>query len=99
MGSYIPSTSEERQAMLETIGISDIHELFAHVPQEALLSRPLDLPEGQSERDVAHAMQAMAAKNVIFDHIFRGAGAYKHYIPAAVKRITSKEEFVTAYTP
>lgn len=99
MGSYIPSTSEERQAMLETIGINDIHELFAHVPQEALLSRPLDLPEGQSERDVAHAMQAMAAKNVIFDHIFRGAGAYKHYIPAAVKRITSKEEFVTAYTP
>lgn len=99
MGSYIPSTSEERQAMLEIVGVSDIHDLFAHVPKEALLSRPLDLPEGQSEREVAGALQAMAAKNVIFDHVFRGAGAYKHYIPAAVKRITSKEEFVTAYTP
>lgn len=99
MGSYIPSTQEERQAMLQAIGVSDMRELFAHIPAEALLNQPLDLPQGLSERDVAQCMQEIAAKNVVFKHIFRGAGAYKHYIPAAVKRITSKEEFVTAYTP
>ena len=32
-------------------------------------------------------------------HIFRGAGAYHHYIPAIVKSVTTKEDFVTAYTP
>ena len=44
-------------------------------------------------------MAAIAAKNTIFPVIFRGAGAYKHYIPAAVQRIVAKESFVTAYTP
>lgn len=99
MGSYIPSTQEERQQMLAVVGCQDMRELFGHIPADALLDHPLDLPKGMAERDVAHLMQAMAEKNVVFKHIFRGAGAYKHYIPAAVKRITSKEEFVTAYTP
>jgi glycine dehydrogenase subunit 1 len=44
-------------------------------------------------------MSELADENKIFKHIFRGAGAYDHYIPAAVTNITSKEEFVTAYTP
>ena len=44
-------------------------------------------------------MEDIAGKNVVFRHIFRGAGAYNHYIPAIVSNVTSKEEFVTAYTP
>ena len=37
--------------------------------------------------------------NKVFRHIFRGAGAYHHYIPSAVNQISQKEEFLTAYTP
>jgi len=99
MGTYIPQTLKERQAMLEAIGVRDIADLFAHIPTEVRLKGLPDLPEGLSEQEVAHKMQALSAKNQVFAHIFRGAGAYKHYIPAAVKRITAKEEFVTAYTP
>ncbi len=44
-------------------------------------------------------MEHIAAQNIVFDSIFRGAGAYDHYIPAIVKSVTGKEEFVTAYTP
>lgn len=99
MGSYIPSTQSERQAMLEAAGFSKIEDLFAHIPQEVLLNRPLDLPDGKSELEAGRAMSDLAGKNTVFHSIFRGAGAYDHYIPAIVKSVTSKEEFLTAYTP
>ena len=59
----------------------------------------LDLPEGLSEWEVSERMAALAGKNRVFRSVFRGAGAYRHYIPAIVKTVTSKEEFLTAYTP
>lgn len=99
MGSYVPSTSHERQEMLNAAGFSKMEDLFAHIPQEVMMKRPLDLPEGKSELEVIRVMREMAAKNKVFDSIFRGAGAYDHYIPAIVKSVTSKEEFLTAYTP
>ena len=99
MASYIPSTQEERQRMLQFIGCQQVEELFAQVPGQVMLNKPLELPHGLAEKQVRQQMEALANKNVIFQSIFRGAGAYKHYIPAAVKQITSKEEFITAYTP
>ena len=98
MGSYVPSTLDERQVMLEELGLSSTDDLYAVVPEEARAGE-LDLPEGRSELEVSAEMQDLAAKNTVFKSVFRGAGAYKHYIPAIVKTVTSKEEFVTAYTP
>ena len=98
MGSYIPSTGEERQAMLQAIGLTSTDQLFDVVP-EAVRVKNLDLPEGLSEWEVSERMAALAGKNRVFRSVFRGAGAYRHYIPAIVKTVTSKEEFLTAYTP
>ena len=98
MGSYIPSTAEERQRMLEAIGLSSAEELYRDVPASAKL-RELNIPKGMSEMEAASAVRALAEKNRLYRSIFRGAGAYDHYIPAIVKTVTSKEEFVTAYTP
>ena len=98
MGSYIPSTGEERQAMLQAIGLTSTDQLFDVVP-EAVRVKNLDLPEGLSEWEVSEKMAALAGKNRVFRSVFRGAGAYRHYIPAIVKTVTSKEEFLTAYTP
>ena len=47
MGSYVPSTREQRQEMLDAIGLKDFRELYRDVPQSMYLDRPLDLPEGQ----------------------------------------------------
>lgn len=85
--------------MLESIGLSSIDQLFSHIPDELKLKGELNLPSGMSELEVSSAMKKIAAKNVVFDSIFRGAGAYDHYIPSIVKSVTGKEEFLTAYTP
>ena len=98
MGSYIPINSPEREQMLEIIGLKTVNELFSQIP-DAIKVNKLNLPEGMSELEVKRLMSRSAEKNVRFKTIFRGAGAYHHYIPAIVKSITNKEEFVTAYTP
>ena len=99
MGSYVPSTPAQRQEMLGTLGLQDLRELYRDVPEEMLLDRPLDIPEGMSELEVRRAVSAMAEKNRIFPTVLRGVGAYDHYIPSIVKYIPAKEEFLTAYTP
>lgn len=98
MGSYIPSTAAERQEMLEAIGCKSIDELYAQVPAEMKVER-LDIPEGKSELEVRRILEGIASKNTVFPSVFRGAGAYRHYIPSIVKSVTSKETFLTAYTP
>lgn len=98
MGSYIPSTLEERDEMLKAIGISSVDELYAAVPSQMKLDH-LNIPHGMAELTVSEKIRAMAAKNKVFGAIFRGAGAYNHFIPSIVKEVTSKETFLTAYTP
>lgn len=99
MGSYIPSTREERQQMLEAVGCASLEELFSHIPEEVKLDRLLELPVGKAEQQVRRMMEAISGKNQVFSSIFRGAGAYNHYIPSIVGSIAGKEEFLTAYTP
>lgn len=99
MGSYVPNTMDERLQMLQTMGYDSIDELFADIPQEVRLQGGPDIPEGKSELEVRRKMTEIAGKNRIFHTIFRGAGAYRHYIPAEVTNVISKENFVTAYTP
>ena len=98
MGSYVPNTEAQREEMLATCGLSSVDDLYAIVPPESRITG-LDLPAGLSEMEVRAQMQALADENQRFSSVFRGAGAYRHYIPAIVTSVTSKEEFVTTYTP
>lgn len=99
MGTYIPNTKAEQLAMLQEIGFHSMDELFAHIPDEVKVKDGLNIPSGMSEMEVKKAVMKMAKKNVVFDTIFRGAGAYRHFIPSIVKSVISKEDLLTAYTP
>ena len=99
MGTFIPNTKEEQLKMLKEIGYKDFDDLFKVIPDEAKVKGELNLPEGMSEIEVDRKVQGLADKNVVFRSIFRGAGAYNHYVPSAVDAIANKEEFLTAYTP
>ena len=70
MGSYVPSTEEQRREMLHAIGLNDVRDLYRDVPESMILNRPLDLPEGKSELEVSEAMKALAAKNTVFKTVF-----------------------------
>jgi glycine dehydrogenase subunit 1 len=98
--SYIPHTEIERQQMLATIGATTIEDLFDAVPASHRFPK-IDIPAPLSEMEIAAEMQALAEAN---EHagdfaLFRGAGAYHHFIPSIVNHILLRGEFYTAYTP
>ena len=99
MGSYIPNTRAEREAMLREAGYGSFAELYADVPPGVLLPDGPAIPSGKSELAVRKELGRLAGRNKVYGTIFRGAGAYNHYIPAIVRNVAAKEEFITAYTP
>lgn len=101
MYPYIPNTREDENAMLHSIGVSSIEELFYDIPSEIRLNRRLNLNKPMSELEVARNVKSLSKKNISTEDLvcFLGAGAYDHYIPSIIKHITSRSEFYTAYTP
>jgi glycine dehydrogenase subunit 1 len=98
---YIPHTPDDVREMLAAVGVADLDELFACVPEKLRLARALDLPRAASEQEVAAELAALAARNAHAESHpwFLGAGVYAHYAPAAVHALASRAEFYTAYTP
>ena len=99
MGSYIPSVRAQQEEMLKEAGFSGMEDLYRDLPEDVKVRGELNLPEGKSELEADRIMRRIASKGKVYQTVFRGAGAYRHYIPAIVKSVVSKEEFVTAYTP
>ncbi len=99
MGTYVPNTKTEQEEILKSLGYTGMEDLFVTIPKEVLLGRALDIPDGISELQVKKKLSKIAGENKVFSSLFRGCGAYRHYIPSIVKQVVSKEEFMTAYTP
>lgn len=101
MSAYIPTSPQEQQAMLKAIGVEHISDLFSDIDSKLQLKKHLDLPKSLSEYELVHHMQALSEQNTNLDRVvsFLGAGAYDHIIPAVIKHIISRGEFLTAYTP
>jgi len=97
---YIPSTVDEQAEMLAALGIDSIDQLFADIPDE-FRNPTLDLPAPLSELEIQQELGQMAGKNRPMGSgpSFLGAGAYNHFIPAIVKALITRGEFLTAYTP
>ncbi|MFD1412755.1 aminomethyl-transferring glycine dehydrogenase subunit GcvPA [Oceanobacillus jeddahense] len=98
---YLPMTKEDKQEMLDAIGIKDTDELFADIPNSVRLQQELDLKAPVNEYALTKELTMMANKNVSTKDVvsFLGAGVYDHYIPSIVDHVISKSEFYTAYTP
>ena len=98
---FTPHTADDRREMLQKIGVDSVEELFSDLPAPVRLNRPLNLPQGLSESEVARLLQELAAQDLDMQHhvSFLGAGAYDRYIPSVVGEMLRRSEFYTAYTP
>jgi len=87
--------------MLDTIGISDVSELFSDIPEKVRFKGELNIKPKKSETSLLRELGDIARKNITTEtHVsFLGAGVYDHYIPAVVDHVISRSEFYTAYTP
>lgn len=95
---YFPHTEEDIKLMLERIGVKSIDDLYSDVPSEYIFKGEYDLPSALSEQQVREFFENLASKNSKLK-VFVGQGAYDHYTPAVIPYITSRSEFLTAYTP
>jgi glycine dehydrogenase subunit 1 len=97
---YIPNSPEERDEMLEIVGLSSADELFRSIPNDVQLNRALNVTEPLAEPEVIAAMENLAAKNTAARKTaFLGAGVYSHFSPTIVDHLIQRSEFFTSYTP
>ncbi|MCR4346360.1 MAG: aminomethyl-transferring glycine dehydrogenase subunit GcvPA [Sulfuricaulis sp.] len=95
---FIPHTDADVKAMLKSIGVNAIDDLFDEIPEKLRAGKLTQVPEGLSEMDIGRLMQTRANQDGAYLN-FIGAGAYEHHIPAAVWEIVTRGEFYSAYTP
>jgi glycine dehydrogenase subunit 1 len=96
---FLALTDDDREAMLATVGVSTIDELFADIPPGVRFDRALDVPPALTEAELQRHMEELAAKNAVEEICFLGGGIYDHYVPAVVDAVLQRGELLTAYTP
>jgi glycine cleavage system P protein (glycine dehydrogenase) subunit 1 len=99
--SYVLNTPADQRAMLESIGVKSLDDLFAQIPETVRLKKPLDVPAALSEIELTQHMAELAARNRPAGEAvcFLGGGSYDHFVPAVVDAIAGRSEFYTSYTP
>ena len=98
---YLLNTPDDRDAMLARIGAASVEDLFAPIPAELRLKRPLDIPPALPEMALQQHISLLAGRNQSASDAvcFLGGGAYDHFIPSVVDAVAGRSEFYTAYTP
>ena len=97
MFKYFPHTKKDEEEMLAKINLQELDELFSDVP-EAVKVKEVNIPSALSEIELRKKANALANKNKQLV-CFAGAGSYDCYTPSVVNTITSRQEFLTSYTP
>jgi glycine dehydrogenase subunit 1 len=98
---YLPMTEEDKKAMLETIGVNSVDELFSDIPEKVRFKGEYKIKAAKSETALMKELFKMASRNADLKRnvSFLGAGVYDHYMPVIVDHVISRSEFYTAYTP
>ena len=95
----IPNHALESE-MAKTIGVASAQDLFADIPA-ALRAKPLRLPAAEPERHMVRRLRTLLGKNQSYERMatFLGGGYKPQLVPAAVKAVAHRQEFITSYTP
>jgi glycine dehydrogenase subunit 1 len=98
---YLPMTEQDKQEMLQAIGVETVDELFKDIPESVRFQGEYKIKPAKSETALMKELAELASKskNSKDNASFIGAGVYDHYIPVIVDHVISRSEFYTAYTP
>ncbi len=97
---FLPQTEESVRSMLAAIGVDGLDDLFRDVPAELRATANVDLAAGLPESETLRRLRELAVRNDGASALsFLGAGAYPHFVPAAVDNLLQRAEFYSAYTP
>lgn len=96
---YFPHTPDDVEAMLLACGVNNIDDLYVDVPDSLKFKKEYNLPSEMSETEIDRYFRNILKKNRRFETILAGAGYYSHRTPSVIPYLTSRSEFLTAYTP
>lgn len=99
--NYTSISEQQREEMLEAIGVDNIEALFEIIPAASRMTGELDLPPAASELELQREIAELTEQNRGTHELscFMGGGAYDHFVPAFIDQMISRGEFLTAYTP
>jgi len=99
---FLPHTDADREAMLESIGVTGMRDLFTDIPADFHIERgSLAIADALSEAGIVRKFTKASEQNRHAGNTrcFLGGGTYHHFVPAVVDYVISRGEFLTAYTP
>jgi len=100
MVDQLPNLGREK-AMLESLGMNSMDDLFSDIPEAVRMNIELPLPPPQTEEEIiADARRLLGANIALGDRVsFLGAGLNRNYVPASIFQLVTRGEFLTSYTP
>jgi glycine dehydrogenase subunit 1 len=98
---YLYHTDEDRQQMLDSLGLRSEEELFDSIPRQFLIDGNLPIDAGLTEYETLALFKRLSEKNRAAGSVvsFLGGGIYDHIVPSVIKHLSGRSEFYTAYTP
>lgn len=98
MHKYFPHTQSDISEMKKVVGIKHIDELFKDINPKVRINKKLNLPEAMSEEELRTQFEELGKVNKQLIS-FLGAGTYDTLQFSAIPALTSRQEFLTSYTP
>ena len=98
MFKYFPHTEDDLKAMMEKVGVKDLNDLYAQIPESIRFKGDYQISPVEDEMGVRRAFELMGSHNKQLT-CFAGYGVYDHYTPSVVPSLLQRSEFLTSYTP
>ena len=98
MYKYFPHTEDDLQAMMERVGVKDLDELYAQIPESIRYRGNYQIPSALTEEGVRQVFATLGSQNKQLT-CFAGYGVYDHTTPSVIPSLLQRSEFLTSYTP
>ena len=98
MYKYFPHTEDDLKVMMERVGVKNLDELYAQIPESIRFKGDYQMESALTEEGVRDVFQTLGSQNKQLT-CFAGYGVYDHTTPSVIPSLLQRSEFLTSYTP